>query len=67
MLQFEKLFSTFSIGGLELKNRIFFPGPGTIAQAIWSGHNYARTLGEPEYERDEVPFDREIIALADTY
>lgn len=29
MLQFEKLFSAFSIGGLELKNRIFFPGHHT--------------------------------------
>jgi dimethylamine/trimethylamine dehydrogenase len=37
-------------------------GPDTIAQAVWSGHRFARTLGEPEH--DEVPFRRELIELA---
>lgn len=38
--------------------------PGPIAQAVWSGHKFARTLGQPEYERDEVPFQREHIELS---
>ncbi len=36
--------------------------PGTIAAAIYSGHRYARELGEPVPEG--VPFRRELIALA---
>ena len=42
-------------------------GPGTIAHAVWSGHKYARTLSESEYDRDEVPFLRENVELTDTY
>ena len=38
--------------------------PGTIAQAVWLGHKYARTLTESDYEYNKVPFDREIIELA---
>ena len=38
--------------------------PGPIAQAVWSGHKFARTLGELDYERDEVPFRRENIGLS---
>jgi dimethylamine/trimethylamine dehydrogenase len=37
-------------------------GPGTIAAAVYSGHRYARELGEPE--ADGVPFRRELPALA---
>ncbi len=36
--------------------------PGTIAAAVYSGHRYARELGEPVPEG--VPFRRELIALA---
>lgn len=36
--------------------------PGTIAAAIYSGHRYARELGEPIC--DGVPFRRELPALA---
>lgn len=36
--------------------------PGTIAAAVYSGHRYARELGEPVPEG--VPFRREHIALA---
>ncbi len=36
--------------------------PGTIAAAIYSGHRYARELGEPA--PDGVPFRRELPALA---
>ncbi len=36
-------------------------GPGTIAQAVWSGHRFARTLGVPD--TDEVPFRRELVEL----
>jgi len=36
--------------------------PGTIAAAVYSGHRYARELGEPIPEG--VPFRRELIALA---
>jgi len=39
-------------------------GPNTIAQAVWSGHCYARTLGEAEDARDEVPFRRELVELS---
>ena len=39
-------------------------GPATIAQAVWSGHRYGRTLGEAESINDEVPFKREVMALA---
>jgi dimethylamine/trimethylamine dehydrogenase len=42
-------------------------GPGTIAQAVWSGHKYARTLAESEYDSDEVPFLRENVELSDSY
>ena len=35
--------------------------PGTIAAAVYSGHRYARELGEPVPEG--VPFRRELIAL----
>ncbi|MCP5080739.1 MAG: NAD(P)-binding protein [Alphaproteobacteria bacterium] len=41
-------------------------GSGTIAHAVWSGHKFARTLGAPEYERDEVPFRRENMEIAGT-
>ena len=37
-------------------------GPGIIAAAVWSGHKYARTLGDSSV--DNVEFDREIIELA---
>lgn len=36
--------------------------PGTIAAAVFSGHRYARELGEPV--TDGVPFRRELPALA---
>ncbi len=36
--------------------------PGTIAAAVYSGHRYARELGEPASEG--VPFRRELIALS---
>ncbi|QYX56548.1 NAD(P)-binding protein [Roseovarius sp. SCSIO 43702] len=36
--------------------------PGTIAAAVWSGHRYARELGERA--ADAVPFAREIAQLA---
>jgi dimethylamine/trimethylamine dehydrogenase len=39
-------------------------GPGTVAQAVWSGHRYGRTLGEAESVNDEVPFRREVLALS---
>ena len=39
-------------------------GPATIAQAVWSGHRYGRTLGEPESVNDEVPFKRELLELS---
>jgi len=38
--------------------------PDTIAQAVWTGHRYARTLGNPEDINDEVPFKREIVELS---
>ena len=37
-------------------------GPGTIAAAVYSGHRYARELGEPAPEG--VPFRRELPQLA---
>lgn len=37
--------------------------PGTIAAAVYSGHRFARELGEPEITG--VPFRRELPALAD--
>ncbi|MBD3677168.1 MAG: FAD-dependent oxidoreductase [Rhodobacteraceae bacterium] len=37
--------------------------PGTIAAAVYSGHRFARELGEPVVEG--VPFRRELPALAD--
>ena len=36
--------------------------PGTIAAAVYSGHQYARRFGEPQEER-EVPFLRELIRV----
>ena len=36
--------------------------PGTIAAAVYSGHRYARELGEPA--ATGVPFRRELLALA---
>ena len=36
--------------------------PGTIAAAVYSGHQYARAFGEPEDSR-EVPFQRELIRV----
>ena len=42
-------------------------GPGTIAHAVWSGHKYARTLVESEYDLDHVPFDREIVELTNAW
>ncbi len=41
--------------------------PNTIAQAVWGGHRYARTLGAPETENDEVPFRREILELSNDF
>ncbi|MEM9061090.1 MAG: FAD-dependent oxidoreductase [Pseudomonadota bacterium] len=38
--------------------------PGTIAAAVYSGHRYARELGEPKSEG--APFRRELIRLAET-
>ncbi|MEE4237279.1 MAG: FAD-dependent oxidoreductase [Anderseniella sp.] len=38
-------------------------GAGTIAAAVYSGHRYARELGEPV--ADGVPFRRELVQLAD--
>jgi hypothetical protein len=35
--------------------------PGIIAAAVYSGHQYARTYGEPA-DRDRAPFRREDIA-----
>ncbi len=37
--------------------------PGTIAAAVYSGHRFARELGEPL--ADSVPFRRELTALSD--
>lgn len=37
--------------------------PGTIAAAVYSGHRFARELGEPEH--DGAPFKRELPALAE--
>jgi dimethylamine/trimethylamine dehydrogenase len=39
--------------------------PGTIAEAVWSGHRFARELGAPA--GDEVPFRRETIELSPDY
>ena len=36
--------------------------PGTIAAAVYSGHQYARRFGEPQEDR-EVPFLRELIRV----
>lgn len=38
-------------------------GPATIAAAVYSGHRYARELGEPP--ETSLPFRRELVALAD--
>jgi dimethylamine/trimethylamine dehydrogenase len=38
-------------------------GPGTIAAAVHGGHRFARELGAEE--TDEVPFDRELVALSE--
>ena len=38
--------------------------PGTIASAVWDGRRYAEELdGDPP--GDEVPFRREVVALAE--
>jgi dimethylamine/trimethylamine dehydrogenase len=39
-------------------------GPGTVAAAVYAGHRAARELDEPALPLDEVPFKREMIALA---
>jgi dimethylamine/trimethylamine dehydrogenase len=39
--------------------------PGTIAAAVWSGHRYARELGEDVSA--DVPFKRELPALSPSY
>ena len=39
-------------------------GPGTIAHAVWSGHKFARTLSESEYDSNDVPFLRENVELS---
>ena len=39
--------------------------PGTIAQAVWSGHRFARELGETD--GDEVPYRRENVELSADY
>ncbi len=39
--------------------------PSIIGAAVWSGHRYARDLGEPE--TDGVPFRREITKIADDF
>ena len=59
---------TWADHGVRLVTRVgdcYAPGP--IAQAIWSGHKFARTLGESEYERDEVPFRRENMELSPNF
>ena len=39
--------------------------PGTIAHAVWDGHRYAEELHDPALsDRDQVPFRREVVALA---
>ncbi len=40
--------------------------PGIIASAVWSGHRYARDMGEPEFDPDfdGVPFKRELTELS---
>ncbi len=40
--------------------------PGTIAAAVWSGHRYAEEFGATLPPNDEVPFRREVVALAPT-
>ena len=39
--------------------------PSTIAAAVWSGHRFARELGEPA--GDAVPFRRENVELSPDY
>jgi dimethylamine/trimethylamine dehydrogenase len=49
--------------GIETVTRIGdAEGPGIIAAAVWSGHRYARELGEPKSEG--VPFKREVNEIA---
>ena len=36
--------------------------PGTIAAAVYSGHRYARELGEVSPD-DAVPYERELVEL----
>ena len=41
--------------------------PGTIAHAVWDGHRYAEEFDDPAArDPDQVPFRREIVALART-
>ncbi len=39
--------------------------PGTIAAAVYEGHQYARELGEPPTEA--VPFERELVSLSENF
>ena len=39
-------------------------GPGTIAAAVWSGRRAAEEFDAPDWSNDEVPFRREVTALA---
>ena len=39
--------------------------PGTIAAAVYSGHQFARDLGEPL--SDTIPFNRELVELTETF
>ncbi len=39
--------------------------PGTIAAAVYSGHRFARDLGEPL--GDAIPFNRELVELTETF
>jgi dimethylamine/trimethylamine dehydrogenase len=39
--------------------------PGTIAAAVWSGRRAAEEFDAPEWSNDEVPFRREVTALAE--
>jgi len=62
----EALWSALSEHGASSVTRIGDAlSPGTIAAAVWSGHRYARELGEGPAEG--VPFLREIPALAADY
>ena len=39
--------------------------PSTIAAAVYSGHRFARELGQPK--SDDTPFRRELVALAEKF